>query len=115
MVDGKPFPWLITESGPSVRKLGSDCYLVRVEIFVVATSSNDARPETFYHGVDGDYLVILGQEFPWLISEDGFEYRSGGIAEIPTVTLEFFARSAEGILHTGKLRDAAGHVVAEPA
>lgn len=108
MVDGKPFPWLITESGPSVRKLGSDCYLVRVEIFV-ATSSGDTRPETFYHQADGASPVILGQEFPWPISEDGFEYHSGGSTEIPTVTLEFFARSAEGIFHKGKLRDATGH------
>lgn len=117
-VDGKPFPWWISEEGPSARKFADDLYVVHVEIICTATPG-DGRPEGFSHGglpTNGNWPqpVLLGEEFPWAISQEGITYRSSGNT-LPTVGLEFFSRSVSGmpvedadLPEDGTLRDAIG-------
>lgn len=119
-VDGEAFPWWISEAGPSARKLADDLYLVHVEIFATITEGDD-RVEGFHHGGLPDWgwpqPIMCGTEFPWCISQDGFTYRSSG-STLPTVELEFFAESVEGMPVTdheapddGKLRMADGRML----
>lgn len=94
-VDGKPFPWWISEEGATAQKLMADLYLVHVNIFCVST---------FYHeglepsdGGGWAQPVMQGIEFPWYISSDGFTYHSRGGREVPTVELAFLAESVQGM------------------
>lgn len=115
-VDGEPFPWWVSEEGPSFKKLATDLYLVKVRIIATHTPMDDLA-EGFSHGglpsgEDWPQPVILGIEFPWLISEDGFIYRSQGCKDIPTVELGFFTESVEGVSRIegdGKVFDANGY------
>jgi hypothetical protein len=122
-VDDEPFPWWVSEEGPFARKLADDLYLVHVEIICTTVTPGDGRPEQFYHEDLGTGFwpqpVLLGVEFPWWISEDGFTYRSSG-HHLPTVELEFFAKSVEGIpilgeAAQGKIRESGGNIVAKVA
>lgn len=123
-VDGESFPWLLSEEGPTARKVSDDLYLVRVTILVVSLAG-EGMPETFVHEWENADLnigwgqpTIQGIKFPWLISEDGILYRSPGSTDIPTVELEFFAEHVEGMEvidgvspEDGKVRSAEGRVI----
>lgn len=122
-VDGKPFPWFLSEDGPTARKV-HDLYLVSVKILVVSLPG-ESLPETFHHEWDNPeenihwgQPVIQGIQFPWTITQEGITYRSAGSKDIATVELEFFAESVEGIPvedatppADGKFRSADGYVV----
>jgi len=98
-VDGEPFPWLLSQEGPTARKIADDLYLVHVEILPISTTDDD-RPESFYHeGLKDGWAqpVLQGITFPWCISSDGFTYTSRGCRELPVVELEFLCRSVECI------------------
>lgn len=121
-VDDEPFPWWLSEEGPTARKLKDDLYAVHVSIFVVSAEA-ETLPETFYHeGLTNgwDQPVLQGIEFPWCITADGFTYSSRGSREVPTVELEFFAESVEGMPVTdetelpddGRVFSATGCVIA---
>jgi hypothetical protein len=75
-VDDKPFPWHLTEAGPSFVKWSEHLYVVSVNIIPMLRDAN-ARPHTadFSHHI-ADQPVICGVEFPWMITEHGFTYRS---------------------------------------
>jgi hypothetical protein len=125
-VDGDPFPWWISEEGPQVTRIADDLYSVWVGILgFLSGHSGDAA--LTHGGLQGDegwpQPVIIGIEFPWYISSDGFTYRSGGSSEVPVVELEFFTKSVEGIPiadeagapEDGKVREASGYVIARTA
>lgn len=86
-VDGKPFPWYLEDKEPEVKWLRDDLSSVKVTIF--------AHEGFSCEGI-GKSPVIAGIEFPWYITEDGFEYRAAR-GHVPTVTLAFLARQVLGI------------------
>jgi len=126
-VDGESFPWLLSEDGPTARKI-HDIYLVSVKILVVSLKDEDL-PETFHHewknpeqNIGWGQPVIQGIVFPWTITHDGLTYRSAGCKDIPTVELEFFAEHVEGVPledatppADGRFRSADGYVVRKVA
>jgi len=118
MVDGERFPWWISEDGPAARKLADDLYLVHVTIYSVIDYGS-ALVHGALPGPDGGYWaqpILDGVEFPWWISDAGFTYRSSG-RDLPSLELEFFTKSVEGVPVTaeqydGKVRESGGNVVA---
>lgn len=64
-VDGKPFPWLMTEPGPAFRRLDphTSVYLCAVVIHALDAHTYEPMPITFHTG----WPEIGGQPFPWQI------------------------------------------------
>lgn len=104
MVDGKPFPWPISESGPAAHQLSDELYEVRVEIFAhngFSCAGASRQP------------VIAGIEFPWYITESGVNYHVSR-GELPIADLAFMARAVVGIdtphIHADEVHDLTGFV-----
>jgi hypothetical protein len=116
-VDGKEFPWFISERGPIVKRLADDLYSVDVEIMLVSKEKRDAdgntsRPHHWYldfgyatyGGSSVPYIpVINGFEFPWLLIEDGCELRFGHKI-VPALHLAFLAHEVDANIPIEDLR-----------
>lgn len=110
-VDGKSFPWYISEAGATAQRINDYLYLVRVEIFVMGT---------FHHAdtAEGcEQPIIDGLEFPWRIGQSDITYRANDKGAY--VTLEFYAQSLKGVPvidaqppSDGKFRDIHGYIMA---
>lgn len=97
LVDGEPFPWYITEDGPIARKIADDLYQVHVLIYTCLFSGDQLHG--LHHedkDITWDNPILSGIQFPWLITQDGFTYRASSL-DVPSVELEFFAESVEGV------------------
>lgn len=91
-VDGKTFPWFITQRGPKVTR-HETLYTVHVELYCVDMETKEVLGfrSSGYHG----HVPVIGDtEFPWEITEDGYVYRTG-LRVLPSVTLSFFAENVD--------------------
>lgn len=99
-VDGKPFPWFISERGAVAKRVADDLFEVSIEIVGIAKliEGDDFKAGDWLslglEGYAGRYLMIGGSEFPWAITEDGVTIRASRKL-YPTVTLSFFAKSVD--------------------
>ena len=104
LVDGGEFPWFISERGAVIKRLADDMYTVGVEIFLIDKNEHEGvfrHPYLpFGYTADGgvsvpNIPVIDGTEFPWLMTEDGWQL-SCGHKTLPTLKLTFFAHHVSG-------------------
>jgi hypothetical protein len=96
-VDGKEFPWFISERGQIVKRLADDLYSVDVEILEIDKDTMKTLP--FEYLLDGTNMVpgipvIGGREFPWLITEDVMTL-TFGYKVYPTLRLAFLAHEVD--------------------
>jgi len=94
-VDGEDFPWYISETGPIVTRLADDFYSVYVEIFLMDKETHDYLPFSYVlsdFNSPPTWPIIAGNEFPWLLTEDGAQLNMSG-KMIPTLKLAFLAQS----------------------
>jgi hypothetical protein len=102
-VDGEEFPWYISERGPQVAKIADNLFTVHVEIPLTDKSRpwkrEDAEDASRWLSFSASGYacrtpIIGGQEFPWVVTEDGFTF-SASRKNFPTVSLAFFAAEVE--------------------
>lgn len=91
-VDGEPFPWFLTRSGPTVARYPM-IYVVHVQLYCLDLKTK-AVLDFRSSGYNGHTPVIGGVEFPWDITDDGYVYQSG-TKVLPSVTLSFLAREVD--------------------
>lgn len=99
IVDGKPFPWLLSERGPLVTKFADDYYVVDVEIIAI-NRENYEYLDFGCKSLDGSnnvpaIPVIGGVEFPWVLTDDALTL-TFGYKQYPLLHLRFPARNVSG-------------------
>lgn len=112
-VDGKPFPWFLTERGAAFALGSSGLYIVRVEIFVLRRDNESLIFGTFSHS-HGQLPVIDGIEFPWWVTEAGLMYVSSR-KDAPVVRLSFLAEHLDTdteIAGAGDVFEMTGNLIA---
>lgn len=90
-VDGKPFPWLITEQGANFMRLPDGVgFLVAVTIIPYDT---DMGCHLEFHHCGYEHPLIGGVEFPWLL-HGAMSYTYGQKLG-PLLSLQFFADAVD--------------------
>lgn len=95
-VDGHPFPWHISEEGPSFTRLRDDLWRVDVEIYgVLKNAKPDQADVIFTDRMSTAWpLTIAGREFPWTVTGDGITYTHSH-KTLPMVKLGFLTNSVD--------------------
>lgn len=103
-VDGEDFPWLISDSGPTVSRVADDLYIVAVELLLIVAPPDyrvldfayTCEPESYVGGRCSVPFVpvIDGVEFPWLLTDDGCRLKFGH-KMLPELTVAFFAHHVD--------------------
>lgn len=91
-VDGKDFPWYISERGPTLTRLEDDLYTVDVDVILIDKDTHEYLPFA-YTAPDRSmpYIpVIDGSPFPWLCNGDGYTLTFGH-KDVPILHLVFYA------------------------
>ena len=96
MVDGKDFPWYISERGPTVTRVDDELYTVDVD--VILTDKETHQFLSFgYTGPNSSvpYIpVINGSPFPWLCNDAGYTLTFGS-KELPLLRVAFYAHNVD--------------------
>ena len=94
-VDGKDFPWPISERGPIVARLTGDLFSIDVEIMLLGKPGYLPFSYVGYGGAPPYIPVIAGAEFPWILTADGCQLNFSH-KMVPTLKLAFLARHVTG-------------------
>lgn len=111
-VDGKDFPWYISERGPIVTQVDDELFTVGVEIFLIDRDTHDDL--TFDYGSPRSGFnppILGGREFPWLLTEDECVFTFASKV-LPTLRLKFFAEKVTGDWPVDDQREKTGDVYA---
>lgn len=87
-VDGEPFPFFISEDGPSFTRLWDDLFRVDVTVYPVLAPGGDWVVVRVDEGLVPS-LLIGGVRFPWAIADDGLTITVSR-REMARVRLGFF-------------------------
>lgn len=94
-VDGKPFPWYISEKGPTITELPCQLYVVEVEILCIENPGAAYLPLTTEGDNDLWPTPIIGAvAFPWMITAEGWTFTTAR-KDAPTLRLAFFAEQVD--------------------
>jgi hypothetical protein len=97
-VDDAPFPWYVTERGPSFVQLLDDLWRVDVTILCERFGRRQYQHQSFSDVIftDDEFSSpkIAGLTFPWTITSEGITYHRSNTT-LATVRLGFYTKTVD--------------------